>query len=579
MDRDAMVRILDEIAEMLDLKGENPFKSAAYRNGARTVSALGDTFDSLVETGALADVKGIGPALFSKITTLARTGTLPYYDELKASIPPGHFDLLRIPGMGPKKIQTLHRLLGIETLGELEYACRENRLAELKGFGTRTQAKLLEGIESIKRFRERRLAAEVLPQALDLLQGLKSSDAVVAASIAGSLRRGNEVVKDMDLLASTNRPETVAEVFTGLSREAAIVARGMTKVSLTLPSGINADLRIVAPGEFPYALHHFTGCRAHNTALRGRAKKMGLKMNEYGLFDSAGRRIPCEDETALFAALGLAFIPPELREDMGEIEAAQDNILPRLVEHGDIRGVLHVHTSASDGSHSLEELALEARRLGYGYLGVSDHSRSAVYAGGLTPEDIRRQHDLVDELNEHLAPFRIFKGIEADILPDGRLDYDEEILAEFDFVIAAVHSHFAMPEAQMTERVLTALAHPATTLLAHPTGRLLLAREPYAVHVPALLDMAAEKGKVLELNANPQRLDLGWRHLREAKRKGVPIAINPDIHRMDGFTHLAYGIGIARKGWLEASDCINCLNTIDFKAFLDRGHRRNASPS
>jgi DNA polymerase (family 10) len=307
MDRETIVRILEEIAEMLELKGENPFKSAAYRNGARTVSSLGDAFDSLVETGALAGVKGIGPALFSKITTLARTGSLPYYDELKASIPPGHFELLRIPGMGPKKIQTLHQLLGIETLGELEYACRENTSGRTEGLGIRTQAKLLEGIEALKRFRERRLAAEVLPQALDLLQGLKGSGAVVAASIAGSLRRGNEVVKDMDLLVSTNRPETVAEVFTGLPRESTLVARGTTKVSLTLlPSGIGADLRIVAPGEYPYALHHFTGSRAHNTALRGRAKKLGLKMNEYGLFDNAGRRIPCEDETALFAALGLA---------------------------------------------------------------------------------------------------------------------------------------------------------------------------------------------------------------------------------------------------------------------------------
>jgi DNA polymerase (family 10) len=373
MDRDAMVRILDEIAEMLDLKGENPFKSAAYRNGARTVSALGDTFDSLVETGALADVKGIGPALFSKITTLARTGTLPYYDELKASIPPGHFDLLRIPGMGPKKIQTLHRLLGIETLGELEYACRENRLAELKGFGTRTQAKLLEGIESIKRFRERRLAAEVLPQAL-------------ISSRAEKLRRRRCRVHCRDPCGGVTRlsktwtcwprqtgPKGLPRCLPACPWRRPIVARGMTKVSLTLPSGINADLRIVAPGEFPYPSTNFTGCRAHNTALRGRAKKMGAQDERIRSVRQRGRRIPCEDDERPFSPPWACLYPPELREDMGEFEAAQDNILPRLVEHGDTPRRSSTFTPPpATGPTAWRSWPWRRGVLGYGYLGVSE---------------------------------------------------------------------------------------------------------------------------------------------------------------------------------------------------------------
>ena len=406
-----------------------------------------------------------------------------------------------------------------------------------------------------------------MPEARIMLQALTSHEAVENASLAGSLRRANEVVKDIDLLVSSENPDLVADSFTALPSVETVTAKGGTKVSVILKTGINSDLRIVSPTDFPYALHHFTGSKDHNTAMRGRAKKMGLKMNEYGLFNETGR-ISCQDEKEIFTALGLQFIPPELRENMGEIEAAEKNGIPCLLEMGDIRGLFHVHTRASDGADSLEALAKKAKSLGYEYIGISDHSRSAAYAGGLSVDDIKRQHALIDEINEQEAPFHIFKGIESDILSDGQLDYDDETLRLFDFVIAAVHSQFGMPEDIMTRRILTALSHPATTMLAHPTGRILLAREPYAVNVQRIIDYAAETGKILELNANPLRLDMDWRQLIYAKKKGVKIAINPDIHQMDGFDHMIAGVHIARKGWLEAPDCLNCLNVSDMKAFL-----------
>ena len=494
MARDNIVKILEDIALLLEMKGENPFKSRAYQRAAQVIEAQEEDLDALIRTGRLGAIKGIGEAISKKLQEYAETGHLRYYEDLKASIPPGHFEMLKIPGLGPKKIKSLYEYLGIETMGELEYACRENRLVDLKGFGEKTQAKILVGIESVKRYREKRLYAEVISEAEDLLRSLQEQPETLTASLAGSLRRGNEVVKDMDLLAASHNPAALADRFTDLSAVQSIVAKGDTKVSVTLHSGINADLRIVSPAEYPYALHHFTGSKEHNTAMRGRAKKMGLKMNEYGLFNESGL-MPCRDEQEIFAALGLTYIPPELREDRGEIEAAERLELPVLLQAADIRGVLHVHTRASDGADSLETLVNHAKSLGYDYIGISDHSQSAAYAGGLSLDAVRRQHDLIDDMNVRESPFHIFKGIESDILMDGRLDYDDDFLSRFDFVIAAVHSHFGMEEKAMTDRILTALAHPLTTMLAHPTGRILLAREPYAVHLPSIIDFAAERGK------------------------------------------------------------------------------------
>ncbi len=561
-------KIFDEIAVFLELKGDNPFKIRAYQNAARHIESLED-FERLAAEGKLSTIKGIGEALNTKIMELITTGRLAFYENLKREIPPGHLEMLKIPGLGPRKIRTLHELLNVASIDDLENACKENRLMQIAGFGKKTQDKILAGIEHLKVYHQRRLHADVTAEAGILLDQVVRHPDTVEASIAGSLRRCKETVKDIDIVASSRNPLALGGHYAGLSMATSVIARGETKVSITTASGINSDLRIVAPEAFPYALHHFTGSREHNTAMRGRAKKMGLKMNEYGLFKGEAN-IVCRSEEDLFEALGLHYIPPEMREDMGEIEAAEAGTIPELIEEKDIRGLFHIHTSASDGTNTLDALVKKAVEMGLSYIGISDHSQAAYYAGGLSPEAIRQQHEAIDALNAAAAPFHIFKGIEADILPDGSLDYDEDILGRFDFVIAAVHSHFNMPEAAMTERIAKALANPFTTMLAHPTGRLLLAREPYAVNLTAVIDCAAEYGKVIELNSHPQRLDLDWRHCIYAKKKGVAVAINPDAHHLEDLTTVRYGIHIARKGWLERRDCINCLDTAGIKALLKR---------
>ena len=564
-----VIRILEEIGVLLELKGESPFKSIAYANAARRLESLDEDLDALVSRGGLTSIKGIGEALSRKITELVTTGRLEYYEKLKASVPPGHLEMLRIPGLGPKKIRALHEKLSIETLGELEYACMENRLVELPGFGARTQEKILAGIEHLKRYRERRLCSEALAAAEPLLAKLQGHPGVVEASMAGSLRRGNETVKDIDLVAAANDSDALSSWFASQLDVESVIARGGTKVSVFLKAGINADLRIVSPREYPFALHHFTGSKEHNVAMRGRAKQLGIKMNEYGLFrDDA--LLTCRSEQEVFAALGLAWVPPELRENTGEIEAAETGVMPSLVEMKDIRGIFHIHTTASDGASTLEALVAAAKRMGLEYIGITDHSESAFYAGGLTPEDVRKQHRAIDALNRRDPAFRIFKGIEADILPDGRLDYDEATLGSFDFVIAAVHSHFGMSGEEMTRRILRALENRRTTILAHPTGRLLLAREPYALDLERVIDAAAALGKVIELNANPHRLDLDWRHCKYAKRQGARIAVNPDAHHVEGLADMRYGLSIARKGWLEAPDIINSMGLEEMTAFLEK---------
>ena len=567
--KETIIQILEEIATLLELTGENPFKSRAYQNAARNLEKSEVDFDELVKENRLTEIEGIGEAISKKLTELIQTGKLEYYEKLKDSVPPGHLEMLKIPGLGPKKIHALYEQLGVKDVGELEYACLENRLVDLKGFGEKTQDNILAGIAKLKVYKERRLYAEISAEAEVLLEYLKRDKSILSISIAGSLRRGNETVKDIDILAASKNPEKLGGHFTSYERIETVTANGETKFSVVLKSGINADLRIVTSAEYPYALHHFTGSKEHNTAMRGRAKDMGLKMNEYGLF-RRDKNIKCASEEELFAALKLQFIEPELRENMGEIQAAEKNELPKLVEEKDVRGIFHVHTNFSDGGETLENMARAAREMGLQYIGISDHSRSAYYAGGLQIEDIKKQHELIDKLNKKLKPFHIFKGIEADILPDGSLDYDEKTLARFDFVIAAVHSNFNMPAREMTARLKKALQNKYATMLAHPTGRLLLSREPYAVNLEEVIDTAAKFGKAVELNANAHRLDLDWRHCIYAKRKGVKIAINPDAHQIAGLRDVSFGVKIARKGWLSSEDCLNCMSLVRMKEYLAR---------
>lgn len=559
VDKAEVARLLSEMSVFLELLGENPFRARAYANAARTIEALPGDLAEMVESGALLQVKGIGKSIFEHIETLLNTGRLPQYEEMKSKIPPGLIELLSIPGMGPKKAKAVYDKLGVTNIGELEYACLENRLVELEGFGAKSQEKILSGIENLKKYRERHLLSFALEQALPVYESVSSHPDVIRYMLAGSLRRSKETIKDIDIVVSARKSDRIMDHFTSLKSVERVEAKGKTKSSVILDSGINADLRVVSDKEFPYAVHHFTGSKDHNHQMRSRAKKMGIKMNEYGLFKGE-KLIACKDEEEIFAKLGLTCIPPELREGGGEIEAAEAGTLPQLLEEKDIKGIFHVHTTYSDGTVSIEEYVRSTKKMGLEYVGIADHSQSAYYAGGLKPADVRRQKKEIEEINNKRRDFRVFFGIESDILPDGSLDYDPKMLALFDFVVVSVHSNFGMSEGQMTKRIIKAIENPFTTMFGHPTGRLLLAREGYKVDLDAVIDAAAESGVIIELNANPHRFDLDWRYLKIAKEKGVKIAINPDAHHIEGIEDYRYGVNIARKGWLEKGDVVNTLS-------------------
>lgn len=560
MDKNDIVTLLNKIGELLEIKGESPFKSRAYYNAARLLENLDEDIGELIEEDRLKDLKGIGDALNKKISEFYKTGRLKYYEDLKAEFPESLLELLNVPGVGPKKVGVLYKQLGIKTVGELEYACIENRLVELTGFGEKTQKKILDGINQYKKYQGRYLYSDAYGQAEKILNFLKPLEYISKLEIAGSLRRKKEIIGDIDILAASDEAGRVMEAFTKGGYVRDIISLGDTKSSVYTELGIQVDLRVVKPEEYPYALQHFTGSKEHNVSLRHRAKEMGYKMNEYGLFKEDGTNIWVEDESQLYKAIGLEFIPPEMREDMGEIEAAANNALPELVSEGDIRGVFHVHTVYSDGSCTIEEMADRAKELGYSYIGITDHSQSAFYARGLKPDDVLKQWNEIDELNKKGLGIQILKGIESDILPDGNLDYPEDILEGFDFVIGSVHSNFSMPEADMTARILKALDNPYLTILGHPTGRLLLSREGYKMDMEKIMEVAAKNKKVIEINANPYRLDMDWRLLKKGKEMGIKYAICPDAHNLLGLYDIIYGVGIARKGWLEKKEIINCMD-------------------
>ncbi len=559
---------LQEIALFLELKGESPFKSRAYYNAARTLELMSDEeLNRRVHEDKLKNVKGIGAALNEKIRELVLTGSLPYYDELKASIPEGLLDMLKVPGLGPKKINTLHEVLGIKTLGELEYACKENRLVTLKGFGPKTQGNMVKGIEFVRRSQGLYFYSEALQIAGQMQEYIKGFPALKAVSLAGSIRRCKEIVKDIDLVASTDDSGGLARFFTRFPRVEEVIAQGETKVSVRLQEGINADLRIVKAEEFPFALHHFTGSKEHNTAMRQRAKSLGMKINEYGLFRRE-ERIAGESEADLFQAVGLAYIPPELRENYGEIEAAESGTLPCLVEEEDIQGIFHVHTLYSDGNNSLEEMVRFCLEAGYTYIGISEHSQSAFYARGLNDETLKRQMEEIQQLNEKYPDITIFKGIESDIRGDGTLDYSDDLLEQLDFVIASVHSGLGMSREKMTERLLRALSHPRVTMLGHPTGRLLLGREGYDLDMDRIFEKARENRVIIELNASPARLDLDWMCLKRARELGLLISINPDAHSIEEIKDVNLGVAVARKGWLQKKDVFNTRSRAEVEAFF-----------
>jgi DNA polymerase (family X) len=548
-------QILEEIGTLLEIKGENPFKSRAYYNAAKTISGI-DDLNEVIKEKKLKEIKGIGEAIAGKIEEYVGTGKITYFDELIKQVPESLLELLQVPNLGPKKIKVLFDDLGITNVGELEYACKENHLVSLPGFGEKTQEKILRGIEFVKRHKGEYLVGDVYPLAYDIKEKLQAVTKGSSIEVCGSIRRRKEIVRDIDVLVGGGDAKSITSFFASLPEVAEVLVSGETKTSCRLKSGIEADLRTVTAEEFPYALMYFTGSKEHNVRLRGIAKKKGFKLNEYGLFDGE-KPMTLKSEEEIYRILGLAYVVPELREDTGEIEAAEGGQLPRLVEMSDIQGTFHVHTEFSDGTDSIEKMVQAAKRLGLAYIGISDHSKSAYYAGGLKVEDLYRQWEIIDNLNAREMDFYIFKGIESDILPDGSLDYDADILERFDFVIGSIHSSFHLKKDEQEARIINAMQNPYMTILGHPTGRLLLSRDGYDIDMRTIIDAAARTGTVIELNASPFRLDIDWRYMKYAKEKGVMISINPDAHAADGLAEIFYGIGIARKGWQEKEDILN----------------------
>jgi DNA polymerase (family 10) len=579
IDKDQVAAVLDEIGTLLELKGENPFRCQAYHNAARAIESVAEDLGAVVREGRLTSVPGVGETLRDKITTLVTTGKLPFYEDLKRKTPPGLLQMLRIQGMGPKKVKALHDQLGIETLEQLRAACEEGRVAGLRGFGAKTQKNILEGIQFLSEMGQRVRLDQALPLAQRLLEGLSGTPGLVRIELGGSLRRRKETVADIDVLASADDPAPLMERFVSLPHVVQVLGRGDTKSTVTVSDGgsgkrtlMNADLRVVRDEQFPFALHYFTGNKDHNIAMRVRAQQFGLKLNEYELA-GPDRRVSARTEADIFKALGMEYIPPELRENTGEMEAAEAGTLPDLVEVGDVKGVFHCHTTYSDGGYSVQEMAEAAKALGLKYLGFGDHSQSLTVANGLSVQRVRQQQAEIDAVARRLKGIRLFKGIECDILADGSLDYDDEVLAGFDYVVASVHSHFQQPREEMTARIIKAIRHPAVTILGHATGRLLLRREGYHVDLEAVLQAAAQAGTMIEINAHPQRLDLDWVHCKRAKALGVPLVINPDAHSTADIALYRYGVDVARRGWLEKGDVFNTKTAAEVAKALARRKR------
>jgi len=576
MTKSEIVAALDEIGTLLELTGENDFRVRAYKNGARALDQLEGDFKQLVASGTLSKTRGIGDALQEKITTLFNTGSLNYLDELRASVPPGLLEMLKLPGIGPQKVKLLHSVLQIDTIEKLKIACDRDQVSQVKGFGKKTQTKILEGIAYLGTIGQRvrmdlaRALADVLIDQIRALPG------VIRAVVCGSVRRGRETAKDIDILVSSANAEPIMDAFVKFPQVLKVVNHGPTKSSIVAQLNVdgeavvlNVDLRVVQDSEFPYAVVYFTGSKEHNIRLRQRAIERDLSLNEYALAGES-KSVTCETEQELYTALDLEYIPPELREDTGEIEAAEKKELPKLLEYSDIRGVFHNHTTASDGKATLEVMAKQAQALGWEYFGVADHSQSLTVANGLSADRVREQWKLIDELNKSFKNFRIFKGIESDILLDGSLDYDDDVLAGFDYIVASVHSHFNLSEDEQTERICKAIANPFTTMLGHATGRLLLRRPAYKLDIERVLQTAAKHNTMIEINAQPSRLDLEWTHVKRAKALGVKIVINPDAHTPAELALTEYGVTVARRGWLSKADVFNTMKLDDVMNELKR---------
>ena len=556
-----IAKTLRRIATLLELKGENTFKIRAFTQAADILESREESIEQLLELLEQKAIKGIGPQLTATIVSLHQGLPVSLYEELKQEFPEGLFEILKIPGLGAKKVGLLFRERNIDSIPALKEACESGSLISLKGFGAKTIKNILTGITHLEEYAGQFRYDVAYNEAQELLTYLEKSEDIQEVSIAGSLRRKKETVKDVDIIASSLTAEKVMDYFVQYPKASNVRAQGMTKSAIVLSSGLSVDLRVVSPEEYGSALLHFTGSKTHNTQLRSRALSRGYSLSEYGLHKEE-QTIQFKHEQEVYHALDLCMIPPELREGRDELFQAEQyhhnqQKWPQLIQSTDIKGILHAHTTYSDGSNTLRELALAVKSMGYQYLGVTDHSKTAVYAQGLSVDDVKRQHEEIEMLNAELPPFVILKGIESDILTDGSLDYDDNTLEQFDFIIASIHQRGKLSREAMTERVIRAIAHPATKILGHPTGRLLLQREPYEIDMHAVLEAAARHNTAIELNANPRRLDLDWRLLDAAKKLGIPIPICPDAHSIEGIHDMQYGLGMAMKGGLTAEDVLN----------------------
>jgi DNA polymerase (family 10) len=570
MDKKAVAQVLEQIAAFLELKGENPFRIRAFRTAARAVGGFpGDLRDG-IDDGSLAATKGVGPATLQIVAEIVTTGRASMLEELREQIPPGLVEMLAIQGLGVAKIRQIHDVLDIDSLPELEAAALDGRLARLPRFGPKTSENILKGIAYLRQASAFRLSHHAADEADGLRAALERMPGVLRVVVAGDVRRRSEVVRDLVLVIVAE--VAPGELFKRLSQLPGVhefAGQDERRLTLRFAGGASAQIVVTTPVNTGAVLVQATGSEAHLRALAAHAASRDLALSGAALWRGS-TFVPTPDEAAFYAALGLDCIPPELREGQDEIEAAERHVLPRLLERTDLLGFLHCHTRYSDGSNSVEELALACRASGYQYIGITDHSQAAAYAGGLKAGDLARQADEIDEVNGRLEGIRVLKGVEADILQDGRIDFDEAVLARLDFVIASIHSRFNMNTAEMTARMLAAMDNPHLTIIGHPTGRLLLSRDPYGLDIEAVIEKAASKGVALEINADPHRLDLDWRLARRARDRGAAMSIGADAHSAAGIANVEYGVGIARKGWLGAADILNALPVEEFLARVAR---------
>ena len=565
--RESLVNTLEEIALLLELKGENPFKTRAYRNGAEVVQNFDGNIVERAAENDLKGIKGIGDALQQKLHELASTRKLEYFENLRAEFPLTLFELFELQGLGPKKIKALYDKLGISSIAQLKEACQGAEIANLSGFGSKTVEKILSAIENRAKFADRFRLGEVAPLAETLLERLRDHPKVSRSAIAGSYRRAKETLHDLDFLVATKEPAELTKFFSDFPEVHEIIAHGETKASVRLDNGLQCDLRAVSNNHFPFALQYFTGSKEHNVALRSLALKKGLSLNEYD-FTGEGEIPKVEEEIDIYQALDLDWIAPELRENRGEIEAACEANLPDLVKLTQLRGTFHNHTIASDGKNTLEEMATAAQDHGLQYLGIADHSKSSFQANGLNEQRLIQQIEEIRTINTNFEDFALFAGSEVDILKDGSLDFQDDLLAELDYCVASIHNVFNLPENEMTNRLIRAMENEHVTMLGHVTGRLLLKRDPYSINMEKLIDCAAETKTIIELNCNPWRLDMDWRWWHRARDKNVLTSINPDAHSIGQLQFLAYGVRLARKGWLRREDVLNCQSLTEIQAWL-----------